>query len=225
VPHVLVDSTHAVSLSRRAELDRWPAMGVLGAAAAAHVGRPLDQLDHVELYSCFPSAVRVQQRELGLDQAKVATLTGGMAFAGGPFNNFTHQALVAMVRRLREDAGSMGMVTAVSGLLTKPGLSVWSTSPWSTTPGGPPLLGDLGPAASRVSPAVGSTAEWHGDATVLTGTVSHLGGEPTAYLIAAAAPSLRWVGASTDPELVELVGSDELVGSVLRVEGSRPTRR
>jgi acetyl-CoA C-acetyltransferase len=220
VPHVVVDSSHAVSLSRRVELDRWPAMGVLGAAAAAHVGRPLDQLDHVELYSCLPSAVRVQLDELGLDPTRVPTLTGGMAFAGGPFNNFTLQSLVAMVHRLRSDPGSFGMVTSVSGLITKPGLSIWSTAP-----GGPPLLADLGPAAARVAPAVGSTAEWDGDATVLTGTVSHLGAEPTAFLVARAAPSLRWVGASTDRDLVDLVGSDELVGSRIRVEGSRPSRR
>lgn len=216
VPHVLVDSSHAVSLSRRSELDRWPAMQVLGAAAAAHVGRPLDQVDHVELYSCFPSAVRVQQRELALDGLRVPTLTGGMAFAGGPFNNFTHQAVVAMVRRLRAEPGSLGLVTSVSGLLTKPGLSVWSTSP-----AGPPLLADLGAAAARVSPAVGATAEWTGDATVLTGTVSHLHGTPTAFVIADAAPSLRWVGSSTDAEVVDLVGSDDLVGSVIRVEGDQ----
>ena len=32
-----------------------------------HLGRRLDTVEHVELYSCFPAAVRVQQQELGLD--------------------------------------------------------------------------------------------------------------------------------------------------------------
>ena len=42
-------------------------MKVLGAAAAARIGRAVAECEHVELYSCFPLAVRVQQRELGLE--------------------------------------------------------------------------------------------------------------------------------------------------------------
>ncbi|MEM9204583.1 MAG: hypothetical protein AAGC53_23315, partial [Actinomycetota bacterium] len=66
-PLVAVESSQSLSLSRRAELHRWPAMGVLGRYAEAQLGSPLGALDHVELYSCFPAAVRVQQAELGLD--------------------------------------------------------------------------------------------------------------------------------------------------------------
>ena len=95
-------SSQSLSLSRRADLHRWPAMGVLGRAAEAQLGEPLTAIEHVELYSCFPAAVRVQQAELGLDPDATATITGGMSFAGGPFNNFVFQATVAMVERLRE---------------------------------------------------------------------------------------------------------------------------
>ena len=68
-------------------------MGVLGRAAARHIGRPLHEVPLAEVYSCFPAAVRVQQRELGLDPAGTPTLTGGMAFAGGPFNHYVLQSL------------------------------------------------------------------------------------------------------------------------------------
>src|SRR5690606_34657014 len=98
VPRVVLESSASVSLSRRTELHRWPAMRVLADAAAHHLGRPLDRVEHVELYSCFPSAVRVQQRELGLPLDGTPTVTGGMAFAGGPFNNFTYQATAEVVR-------------------------------------------------------------------------------------------------------------------------------
>ena len=63
-------------------------MAVLGRAAEARIGRPLRDLELAEVYSCFPAAVRVQQRELGLDLSGTPTVTGGMAFAGGPFNHF-----------------------------------------------------------------------------------------------------------------------------------------
>ena len=60
------------------------------------------------MYSCFPAAVRVQQRELGLDPAGTPTLSGGMAFAGGPFNHFVLQSLGVLGGRLRDEPGDAG---------------------------------------------------------------------------------------------------------------------
>ena len=125
-PLVGVDANHAVSLSRRRHLHRWPAMGVLGRAAQARLGRPVADADVVEVYSCFPAAVRVQQRELGLPLDGTPTVTGGMAFAGGPFNNYVYQSTAAVVPLLRDQPGRIGVVTTVCGLLTKPGLAAWS---------------------------------------------------------------------------------------------------
>ena len=59
-----------------------------------------------EVYSCFPAAVRVQQRELGLDPDGTPTLTGGMAFAGGPFNHFVLQSLGVLGRTAARGAGA-----------------------------------------------------------------------------------------------------------------------
>src|SRR5205085_3527435 len=53
-PLVALESTNAVSLSRRMEMHRWPAMEILGRAAAHHLGHPLREISPVELYSCFP---------------------------------------------------------------------------------------------------------------------------------------------------------------------------
>lgn len=64
--------------------------------------------DTPEFYSCFPAAVRVQQRELGLPLDGTPSVMGAMPFAGGPFNNFTYQATAAIVRRVRERPGSAG---------------------------------------------------------------------------------------------------------------------
>ena len=85
---------------------RWPAMEVLGAAAAERIGRPVADAEIIELYSCFPAAVRVQQRMLGLDPQTTPTVTGGMAFAGGPFNNFVLQSMVPVIRALRAEPGA-----------------------------------------------------------------------------------------------------------------------
>ncbi|MHB1776202.1 MAG: acetyl-CoA acetyltransferase [Acidimicrobiales bacterium] len=216
VPLVAVEADHAVSLSRRRLLHRWPAMAVLGQAAERRLGRPLAEIELVEVYSCFPSAVRVQQRELGLDPALVPTLTGGMTFAGGPFNNFTYQATAAMVGRLREQPGALGLVTTVCGLLTKPGLAVWSTLP----DGAPPLVADLAEAARAATPQCEVLDDHHGPATVATYTVTYDGLAPArTVVIADVDGGRRCLAASDDRALAEEATRRELIGTTVVVDG------
>ncbi len=213
-PQVLVESSFGLSLTRRAEMHRWPAMQVLGSAAERHLGHPLADIDHAEVYSCFPAAVRVQQRELRLAPEGTPTVTGGMAFAGGPFNNFTYQATAAVVARLRADAGSTGMLTTVSGLLTKPALAVWSTDP------GPGLLAaDLARQAAEATARRPVTGVHHGAGTVATYTVTYVDAEPAgSFVIADLDDGSRWIGTSTDPRLLSIGVGAELIGRGVRID-------
>ena len=88
-----------------------------------------DDLAHVDLYSCFPSAVQAAAAELGLGPDRPLTVTGGLTFAGGPWNNYVGHSLATMQRVLREDPGSIGLVTANGGFLTKHALGVYCTEP------------------------------------------------------------------------------------------------
>ena len=91
----------------------------------------------MELYSCFPAAVQVQADALGLPVDAPLTVTGGMTFGGGPLNNAVLQGLVrARPAGCGPIAGALGLITSVSGLLTKPGASLWSTAePAEPVPG------------------------------------------------------------------------------------------
>ena len=226
-PRVGIESSQAMSLLRRERPDAWPAMGVLGRAAAARIGRPIAEAELIEVYSCFPAAVRVQQRELGLDPSGTPTLTGGMAFAGGPFNNFVFQATAAMADALRAEPDSLGVVTTVSGLLTKPGLGVWSASP----DGHGPLLGDLGAEAARVTGSVEvieTLEEYTGPATVVTYTatpdVSAAAAErgvapwSQTVVVADADDGRRCVAISQDPEVATQAVTGELIGRSVAVK-------
>ena len=216
-PHVAVESSHSLSLTRRADLHRWPAMRLLGDAAAAQVGRPLAEVEHVECYSCFPAAVRVQQRELRLRTDGVPTVTGGMAFAGGPFNNFTYQAMAAVVPRLRESPGDLGMVTTVSGLLTKPGLAVWGAEPSR----GEALIADFAEEARAATATRDVTSTASGRATVATYTVTYEGDEPTrAFVVADLDDGRRWIGTSHHADLLARGTTEELVGTRVEVHGT-----
>lgn len=128
-PLAVADSEYMVTLSERSEIHRSPGFALAGEAALDHVGRSIEEIDLFELYSCFPASVRIQQRELGLDLSRRVTQTGGMTFGGGPLNNFVLQSWAKMVERMRAESAAYGMVTAVSGLLTKQGVSVLGREP------------------------------------------------------------------------------------------------
>ena len=128
-PHAIANSQYCVPVSERAEIARSPGFKLAGRAAFAHAQATTDDVAHIELYSCFPIAVRTQMLELGLAPGRQVTESGGMTWAGGPLNNWVVQALAKMADVLRADAGSLGLVTAISGWITKQGVSLWSTTP------------------------------------------------------------------------------------------------
>jgi len=218
-PLVGLESSHAMSLLRRSRPHTWPAMGVLGATAAARLGRPIADAEFIEVYSCFPAAVRVQQRELGLDLDGTPTVTGGMAFAGGPFNNFVLQAMASIVAATRAAPGALGVVTTVSGLLTKPGLGVWSSQP----DGRPPLLADLAVEAESETGSVDVVETldgYTGSGFVATYTVTYDGIHPARTVVLCDTPDgRRCVAVSDDASLAAFASSTELVGASVRLSG------
>jgi acetyl-CoA C-acetyltransferase len=113
-------------VSERADLCSSPAIRIAGARALELAGRSLDEIAHLDLYSCFPSAVQVAMRELGIAEDRCPTVTGGLTFAGGPLNNYVMHSIARMVEVLRDDAGSFGFVTANGGFLTKHSFGVYS---------------------------------------------------------------------------------------------------
>ncbi len=215
-PRVGLESSHAVSVLCRRDIPTWPAMAVLGEEAALRIGRPVAEVDLLEVYSCFPVAVEVQQEALGLDPAGTPTVSGGMAFAGGPFNNFVLQAVVEVVERLRAGAhgGSdrLAAVTTVSGLLTKPGLGVWADRP----DGRPPLLADLAyeaAAATATVPAVETLEGYRGPGRVAAFTVTFDGSEPSRVVaVCDTADGRRCASVSDDAALAARACTEELVG-------------
>lgn len=217
-PLVGIESSHAVSVLRRREPHAWPAMGALARAAAGRIGRRVGEADILEVYSCFPAAVRVQQRELGLDLAATPTVTGGMTFAGGPFNNFVLQSMVTVTGCLRAEPGALGVVTTVSGLLTKPGIGIWSARP----DGRPPVVADLAAEADSATEVVDVVEEldgYRGEATVATYTVTFEGLDPVRTVaVCDTADGRRCVAIDDDAELAEHAVVNELIGARVRVD-------
>src|SRR5438270_7402670 len=119
-------------VSERADLHSSPAIRLAGRAALELAGIGIDDVAHVDLYSCFPSAVQIGAAELGLgldEPGRPLTVTGGLSFAGGPGNDYAMHSIAAMVEVLRADPGSKGMVTALGWYITKHSVGVYSTEP------------------------------------------------------------------------------------------------
>ena len=80
-------------------------------------GLTVDDLDCVELYSCFPCVPKMARRVLGWPLDKPATVFGGLTFGGGPIGNYMSHAVVAMVQQLRRE-GPTGLLVANGGFAT-----------------------------------------------------------------------------------------------------------
>jgi acetyl-CoA C-acetyltransferase len=131
-PHAGTDAHDTPSIAERDELHRSPAIRIAGARALELAGLGVDDLDFVDLYSCFPSAVQVAAAELGLpvdDPARPLTVTGGLTFAGGPWSNYVMHSIATMADLLIANPGRRGLITANGGYLTKHSFGVYSTEP------------------------------------------------------------------------------------------------
>lgn len=108
-----------------------PAMRLTGERAFEMAGITAADLSLIDLYSCFPSAVRIGAEELGLalDDPRGLTVTGGLPYFGGPGNNYALHAIAELVARLRQQPGAYGLSTANGWFLTKQSVGVYSTKP------------------------------------------------------------------------------------------------
>ena len=103
-PYAGTDSHDTYSIAERDELHRSPAIRIGGRRALELAGVGVDDLDYVDVYSCFPSAVQVAAAELRLpldDPQRPLTVTGGLTFAGGPWNNYVMHSIATMTELLR----------------------------------------------------------------------------------------------------------------------------
>ncbi len=213
-PLAAAESNHMVSLSQRRPFHRAPGFAHAGRATLARAGISSDRVSKRELYSCFPVAVRVQCRELGISEDAELTVTGGMAFAGGPLNNFVLQAAVRMAQLLRGAPGEIGMLNAVSGFLTKQGVTLWSSAPPERAFG----FDDVTDAVARETEEIALAEDAHGEARCVSYTVQFEGDRPARTLfVCDLDDGRRALAVSTDPALAEAAMTQEFCGSKLRL--------
>lgn len=125
------EASDTAAVAARPSLSDSVALRAAASAALVSAGVDRAALGPVDLYSCFPSAVQVAAAAVGLpidDPARPLTITGGLTFAGGPWNNYTTHAIATMLGEVRRTQ-QPGLVTANSGYLTKHSVGVYAPTP------------------------------------------------------------------------------------------------
>jgi acetyl-CoA C-acetyltransferase len=133
----------------RTSFTRSEALGNIARRALRRSGLELDSIDAFDLYSCFPCAVAIAQRELGLaGDPRPLTVTGGLGFFGGPGNNYSLHAIVTLAEAIARGELENGLVTGLGWFLHKHAAGVYGAEPPATNLASDDLL-------DRASPLVG----------------------------------------------------------------------
>ena len=230
-------SKHVVPLAQMRKLQSHRGAELAGERALALAGVTMADVTAAELYSCFPAAIQSFARDLRVPAAVPWTVSGTMAFAGGPFNNATLEGAARMVQVLRGDARQrsdtpqqsdtpqrsdtkdrrVGLVSNLSGIFSKQACAVFSNVPnaegWR--------FEDVTATAAAEDPPVPLRGDYAGPATVVGYTVVFQGGSPShAIAICDLPDGARTVVRSQTSELLEAMMREEFCGRVIQVEAS-----
>ena len=208
-----------VYLAEHPDLGSSPAMASGAAEALACAGIGIDDVAHLDLYSCFASSVHLACDALGIDgdDPRRLTVTGGLPFAGGAGSNYVLHSIATMLNVLRGDPGAVGMVTGVGMHMTKHVFGLYSTAP--------PPGGCLRPSRPAPEPATLPIVDGcTGDARVASYTVAHgrHGGPEWGLVLADLPDGGRAYGRVEEPDLLQSLEAEEWVGRTVHLaEGAR----
>ena len=196
----------------RQELHRSPAIAACARASLGRAGVEVDEVAHLDLYSCFPSAVQIAAAELGVDLAtdtRAPTVTGGLTFAGGPGSNYVTHSLATMAGRLREDPEAFGFLTGVGWYMTKHANALLSARP----PRQPYARADAQAEVDALPQReIVSDAEIEGPVESFTVTYERDGTPSRAIVSSLRGDGSRALASSAEPEAIQALLAGEVAG-------------
>ena len=204
--------------------NRWtftdtPAIRLGGEYLHELTGRKTSDYDFIDLYSCFPSAVQLGAQSLGLSLNQQLTVTGGLSFAGGPFNNYVMHAIATTMKKLRENPQAHGFVWANGGYATKHSFGAYATTP---PPRGFQHSSPQAQVDALPKREVATQGEAEGPAKLEAYSVMHgRDGEPEIINASVILPDTRRAWAtSNDTQLAFEMCEREWVGMPVRIDES-----
>ena len=205
----------------RPDLATSPGIAAAASATLGAAGVGIDDVDLLDLYSCFPAAVQAAAEALGVavDGDRALTVTGGLPYFGGPGNNYSTHAIATSTDELRQRGAGLGLVGALGWYTTKHAYGLYGATP-------PPngfVAADTSDAQREIDAAalpVAAGVEAPTEGTVAAATVVY-DGEAVA-----AAPAFVTLddGSRVAAATASLdVAGRNLTGARVRVAGTPPT--
>lgn len=216
-PYAGADSHDTYAIGERAQFHTSPAIRVAGKRALELAGAGIDDMDLIDVYSCFPSAVQVAAAELGLpigDASRPLTVTGGLTFAGGPWNNYVTHSIATMAERLAAAPGQRGLITANGGYLTKHSFGVYGTEPPTHEFRWEDVQSEVDALPTRAA-----VLDWSGVGTIETWTtpVDRDGNPEKAFLAVRTPEDARVLAVISDPSEAQATVTEDIAGARVRV--------
>jgi acetyl-CoA C-acetyltransferase len=210
-------------VSNRDTFARTPAIELGGRRALDLAGVTIDEVALIDLYSCFPSAVQLGAASLGVDLGRQWSRTGGLPFAGGPWNNYPMHAIATIVSELREQPDEYGLVWANGGYATKHSFGVYAATPPTDGFGYDHPQAEIDALPKR-SLAIGEEAAGSADIEAYTVMFSR-DNEPESAIAACLLPDGRraW-GKSSDTAVAAAMCDGEWVGISVELDADATMR-
>ena len=226
-PTAAAQSRHVLCLAQQRSLHSHPGTVIAGKRAYEMAGIAPKDISVADLYSCFPAAVQSFALDLGLEGVCPWSVTGSMAFAGGPYNHGALDGVARMVEVLRTGEAPLpadaqgqrvGLVSNLSGIFGKQGVALFSNTP---NPNGFQFDDVTEQVAEEDIPKT-VTGEYVGPAKVAGYTVSFNKHEITQGFAYCDTPSgERTVAKSLDKALLEQMTREEFVGRDIHIAEDR----
>ncbi len=157
--------------------------------------------------------MQIAAAELGIGLDRILTVTGGLSFAGGPWNNYVTHSIATMADRLRAggQGPAVGLVTANGGFITKHAFGLYGTEP----PASGRFQREVPQAEVDAVRGRDLCEEWDGPVTVEASTVMHdRDGAPETGLVSVLLDDGRraW-GRTIDPGTMKALESEWRIGA------------
>jgi acetyl-CoA C-acetyltransferase len=177
----------------RAEFGTSAAMAAALEACLDRAGTSVEDVDLIDVYSCFPVVPKLAGMALGLPRGALLSVAGGHSSFGGPLNSYALHAIATLVDRLRAKPGT-GLVHGNGGYLTYHHTVLLGSAPHPDGYVGSPDVTWTPP----VGPDLVVPAEAEGPMTVETATVEHdRTGQPgQAFVVGRTSAGVRVAAAS-----------------------------
>lgn len=120
---------YGTRLTERQQLHHHPGQALAATRVLELAQLAPEDLDHVDVYSCFPFAVQAGAAALGRSLDPLPSVTGGMTFFGGPLGSYVLHSKASLFERLRAEPGSVGVIGSLGGQYAHFGYGVYSTEP------------------------------------------------------------------------------------------------